>query len=267
MSKLAPRELDLLFNYYIGFRYGRLRGLEEPDDLRAFFQVYCDLDINPTSKQRSQVAVEFAQILMEQTPEVQAKILRVILLRYPPQRYHEPETRNALLHRKLSDVASRLESETVLVDNVAPKSSSEVVQLALRDADFLIGRGDARGAVAKTHTALHGYLRQMCDDESIVYEDKPSLPKLFKLLRENHFAFQSSGVHQEKINNVGRGLATSIHSLNEIRNNHSDAHPNDDLLDIVDATLAINAMRTIFHYVEEKRSGRGRNFLDRIFQR
>ena len=154
-----------------------------------------------------------------------------------------------------------------MVDDVALKSSSDVVRLALRDADYLIGRGDARSAVAKTHTALHGYLKHMCDDESIVYGDNPPLPKLFKLLQNNHSAFERPGLHQEKIDNVGKGLATAIHSLNEIRNQASDAHPNDELLDAVDATLAVNAMRTIFHYVEDKRSSRGGNLVDRILRR
>lgn len=173
MSKLAPRELDLLFNYYIGFRHGYLDGLSEPADLRAFFQVYCDLDINPVSRFGSEVANEFAEILMHQTPEVQAKILRVILARYPPDHYRDPETRNALLHRKLAEVATRLESSTVLVDDVTPSSASEVVRVALKDAEHLIGRGSARSAVDRTHTALHGLLKVMCDEANIEYGNDP----------------------------------------------------------------------------------------------
>ena len=268
MSRLTEREIELLFKRYIGFDgYGYLDGFREVDQLEAFLQVYCDLDIKPISRYDSEVVGEFIAILYEQTPAVQAKILRTVLAMFPPDRYEGPHTRNPLLHKKLADVAVRLESSTVMVDNVAPKSSSDVVQLALRDADYLIGRGDARSAVAKTHTVLHGYLKQMCDDESIVYGENPSLPKLFKLLQNNHSAFQSPGLHQEKIDNVGKGLATAIHSLNEIRNQASDAHPNDELLDVGDATLAINAMRTIFHYLEEKRSPRGQNLLGRLLSR
>ena len=40
--------------------------------------------------------------------------------------------------------------------------------------------------MSKTHTALHGYLKHMCDDESIVYEKNASLPRLFKLLQDKH---------------------------------------------------------------------------------
>ncbi len=268
MTKLTEREIELLLKHYIGFdQHGFLTGFEEGDRLEAFLQVYCDLDIKPTSRIGAAVAREFVEILFEQTPTVQAKIVRTVLAGFPPDRYDGPHTRNALLHKKLSDVASRLESSTVLVEGVAPKSSSDVVQLALRDADYLISRGDARSAVAKTHTALHGHIKLMCDDESILYEDDVSLPKLFKLLRENHSSFQSTGLHQEKIDNVAKDLSTAMHSLNEIRNQASDAHPNDELLDVVDATLAINAMRTIIHYVEEKRSSRGGSLLDKLLRR
>ena len=267
MTKLTPREIDLLVNYYIGCEGGYLNEIPEPADLRAFLQVWCDLDINPTSQHTFQVPGEFVEILNAQPPQVQAKILRTVLASLPIDTYSGPHTRNRLLRNKLSTVADRLESSTVLVDNVSPKSAQDVVQVALKDADHLIARGSARSAVDRTHTALHGYLKEMCDDESIQYEQDSSLPRLFKLLQNHHSAFQSSGQHQEKIDNICKGLATAIHSLNEIRNQATPAHPNDTLLDVCDATLAINTMRTIFHFLEEKRSPRGQNLLRRILSR
>ena len=268
MTKLTEREIELLVIYYIGFESrGSLEILVDGESLEAFFQVYCDLDIKPTSRYGQAVVREFVEILHAQTPQVQAKIVRTVLEEFPPDHYEGPDTRNTVLFKKFAGIATRLESSTVLVDNVAPKSSSEVVRVALRDADHLIGRGDPRSAVAKTHTALHGFLKQMCDDESIVYEDAPSLPKLFRELQKNHSALQSAGLHQDKINNVGKGLATAIHSLNEIRNQASDAHPNDELLNVGDATLAINAMRTIFHYLDEQSSPRAGNLVGRVLPR
>lgn len=167
----------------------------------------------------------------------------------------------------ISKIIDRLETESTSVNSVSLKSPSEVVRQALEDAEHHIQRGRATSAVDRTHTALHGYLKQMCDDESISYGDNPSLPKLFKLLQNTHSAFQNSGKHQEKINNIGKGLATAIHSLNEVRNQATPSHPNDELLDVCDATLAINAMRTIFHYVEELKLPRGQSLFQKILGR
>ena len=167
----------------------------------------------------------------------------------------------------LTGIIERLQSESTFVDNVSPKSPSQLIHQALEDAERHISRGRATSAVDRTHTALHGYLKQMCDEESISYGANPSLPQLFKLLQKSHSAFQGSGSHQDKIDNICKGFATAIHSLNEIRNSATPAHPNDELLDIPDAVLAINAMRTIFHYLEEKRSPRGQSLLQKIFSR
>lgn len=267
MSKLSVRELDLLFNYYIGFQHGYLIGFNEPRELRAFFQVYCDLDINPESKYGSQVAQEFAEILMDQNPKVQAKILRVVLARYPPHRYREPETRNALLHKKLSDVATRLESSTVLVKDVAPASASEVVRVALNEAEHSIGRGIARSAVDRTHTALHGYLKDMCDEANIQYGSNPGMTELYKLLRNEYPAFQNTGPRQLDIDSICKTLANVVDKLGPIRNHSSLAHPQDELLDEPEAILAINAARTLFHYLEDKRRPRGQSLLQRLIGR
>lgn len=48
------------------------------------------------------------------------------------------------------------------------------------------------------------------------------------------------------------GIATILDALNPIRNSASVAHPNLDLLSEADAMLAINAARTILHYVEAR---------------
>ena len=252
MTKLTGGEILRVVNKYIGVFDGYLGDFSYRTH-SEFYIMCCDLDIEPndydgTTRER------FIKILKSQSPKDQAKILRGVLERFPVGTKVAPETRTNSEAQKIKEYIRRLESRSS-VPNVEPENTSEVVEMALRDANYLIERGDARSAVGKTHTALHGYFKWMCDDDSIGYEKNASLPKLFRLLQGNHSIFQNRGPHQDKIDNIGKGLSTAIHSLNEIRNQASDAHPNDELLDVVDATLAINAMRTIFHYVEEKRSG------------
>jgi len=47
-------------------------------------------------------------------------------------------------------------------------------------------------------------------------------------------------------------FATALDAVNTLRNQASVAHPNKDLLDDVDATLVVNAARTLFNYVSGK---------------
>ena len=267
MSKLTERELDLIFNYYIGMDGVYLNGFHEQGSLRAFLQVYCDLDINPRSRSTHQYAREFAEILVSQTPEVQAKIIRVVLARFPPNPHRLPETRNALLHSKLTEVANRLESTTVLVDDVVPKSKSEVVHLALNDAEHQISRGSARSAVDRTHTALHAYLKELCDDASIKYGEDPGMPEFYKLVRQEHPALNRAGPRQQDIDSICRTLGNIVDKLGPIRNKTTPVHPQDKLIEEPEAILAINAARTLFHYLEDKRRPRGQSLLQKLFRR
>jgi hypothetical protein len=47
-------------------------------------------------------------------------------------------------------------------------------------------------------------------------------------------------------------MAAALDAMNTLRNHASVAHPNEDLLDDVDATLVVNAARTLFNYVNSK---------------
>ena len=48
------------------------------------------------------------------------------------------------------------------------------------------------------------------------------------------------------------GLATVIDCLNTLRNKASLAHPNEEILEETEAILAINSVRTLFHYLDRK---------------
>lgn len=268
MSKLTERETELLVKHFIGLdELGDMLVFRTGERLEAFLQVWCDLDIKPTAKYGAQVRDEFVQILHEQTPTVQAKIIRTVIGSLDLGEYGAPQTRNRQLQNKLSDVAARLESETVLVDDVAPQSRSEVVRVALNDAEHLIGRGSARSAVDRSHTALHAYLKEMCDDEGIQYGRDPGMPELYKLVREQHPAFQNAGPRQQDIDSICRTLGNIVDKLGPIRNRTTPSHPQDELIEEPEAILAINAVRTLFHYLQDKRSPRGQSLLQKLFGR
>ena len=178
-----------------------------------------------------------------------------------------PYTRNKILFKKMTEVLNGLESTNVMVDSPTPSSVSEVVRVALNDAEHSISRGSARSAVDRTHTALHGFMKDMCDEEGIQYGSDPSMTDLYKLVRKDHPAFQKTGTRQQDIDSICKTLANIVDKLGPIRNKTTPVHPQDELIEEPEAILAINAARTLFHYLEDKRSPRGQSLLQKLFGR
>jgi hypothetical protein len=177
--------------------------------------------------------------------------------------YHEDALKILMSHkkleRKLKNDAPDLYS--AIHDDVAHISvehenltASEVVRRALSDAKELIRSAGAVSAVDRVHTALHGYLRDICDEESLAYPKGASVQQLYKVIRNEHAAFSAAGPHEEEIKRISNSMATALDAVNTLRNQASVAHPNEDLLDDVDATLVVNAARTLFNYVSGKLS-------------
>jgi len=131
-------------------------------------------------------------------------------------------------------------------------SAPDVVARALIDADTLLRTSGPISCVDRLHTALHGYFRSLCERELMQPPEGASLPALYKLLRTQHPALQSLGPQDHDVSRVLGGFASVIDALNTIRNNASVAHPNDDLLGEAEALLMVNAVRTLFHYVQAK---------------
>lgn len=138
--------------------------------------------------------------------------------------------------------------------NVAAPQFSEAISTsimrALGDAKALIGTVDSSSAIDRAHTALHGYLVQLCNDNQIDLPNDPTVSKAFKQLRQLHPALQSSGHRSEEITRVLNSFAASIDAFSTLRNKASLAHVN-DLLDVPEATCIVNAMYTVFRYIQD----------------
>jgi hypothetical protein len=129
--------------------------------------------------------------------------------------------------------------------------TSEVIERALNDAERLLTTSGPSSAVDRVHTAIHGYVRAMCAQINIG-SGGAGLTELFKHLREQHPAFQDLGPHSDQILRMLRALSTILDTMNTLRNRASVAHPNDDILANPEAMLAINAVRTVLHYLDSK---------------
>jgi len=211
------------------------------------FYIELDLDIDPY-KYDGTTRERFIKILSETMPEVQARILEGVLQRFP---IGSSELRTAEKAAEIRRWIARLRSGPQ-VEQPALRITSEVVERALLDAQELLRATGATSGVDRLHTALHGYLREVCVGAGITVADDAALTDLFKQIREWHPAFRDLGPRSDDILRVLRALATILDSLNPLRNKASVAHPNLVLLPEPEAMLAINTARSILHYVDEK---------------
>jgi hypothetical protein len=126
------------------------------------------------------------------------------------------------------------------------------VRRALTDADNLLATSGAPSVIDRLHTAMHGYLRSACQDGAITNPNDATLTQAYKTLRMHHPALKSSGPHDGEIGKILTSFASVLDALNTLRNHGSVAHPNENLLEAGEGTLVVNAVRTIFHYLNEK---------------
>jgi len=130
-------------------------------------------------------------------------------------------------------------------------SPRDTVAKALADAAALVGQSGAASGIDRAHTALHGYLLDLCAKENIQVPSDASTTRVFKQLRENHPALQPEGHRASDITRILQSLSSVLDSLSPIRNKASLAHPN-PLLEEAEAMVALNAARTIFRYIQDR---------------
>lgn len=140
----------------------------------------------------------------------------------------------------------------VAVENPSLAITSDVVERALKDAENLIGTSGATSGIDRMHTALHGYLKSVCDRSGLAYGTDPAVTQLFKIVRTQHPAFTGGSPYADDVRRVANAFASAIDALNTIRNNATLAHPNDALLEAPEAMLMINSVRTLLQYLNAK---------------
>lgn len=210
-----------------------------------FYPEFCDLVVN-TTEYEGTTRESFINIFLDSEPKDQAKIIKGVIEKFPIN--EGPKTRNKKLKDELLAEAAKLENMHY-VSGVNIEKSSDSVLEALKDAENLINNRKPVSAVDRAHTALHGYLRYICESRSLEYSKEDSMTSLVKVIYREIPEFHSSLKETE---NIIKGLSTILSSLNPIRNNASLAHPNEKLLNDEEATLVINSVRTILIYFSSK---------------
>lgn len=245
---MALTEQDVLriVNRYIGVDGGYLGDFSYRTHT-DFYPEFCGIydifpdEIHGTTRQR------FSAILVSQTPERQAKILRGVLDRFPA----ETEARQQF-KPTIEQWIRQLEGAPSVASPVPVASASSVVKQALLDAENLIRTSGPASAVDRVHTALHGHMNALCAEAGIALPERATLQVAMKKLRENHPSLMPSGPRADEVSRVLYSMAGTLDALTTLRNNASAAHPNELLLGDHEALLAINAARTIFAYVDAK---------------
>jgi hypothetical protein len=99
---------------------------------------------------------------------------------------------------------------------------------------------------------LLSYLQQVCLDAGLLKGagDLTTATGLFKKLRAEHPAFAADIPHVAHSDRILGGMAMALDVLGTIRNQGTMSHPNQTLLEKPEALLAINAGRTILHYID-----------------
>jgi len=250
VSPLTDFEIKKLVYTYIGVEGGYLGDFSYRS--HAEFYIELGLDIDPyqfdgTTRQR------FMTILAESPPNVQARILEGVLIRYP---VGSSDMCTQEKHDEIAEWVSRLRRYSPEgaspVKPPSPTLANETVQRALVDAEHLLNESGATSAVDRVHTALHGYLAHLCDEEGVPRNHGASLTDLFGSLRQSHRGFANEGAWAKAVTSMLRGIGRILDAMNEVRNQASLAHPNTDLLPEPEAMLVINAARSIFHYFQSK---------------
>lgn len=250
-SGLTDREVIRVVNRYIGVSGGYL-GMPGPFTYRThadFYSEYCDLDVSLVGQEGTTRQI-FIGVLSSMPPFDQAKVLRGVIERFPPDEDGAPATRKAA-HVELLTLIRRLESGP-LVAGVSPQITSEVVRRALLDAENLIRTSGPTSAVDRVHTALHGYLVALCQGAGVSYQETDSMVAIFKKVRVCHPAVADLGPRARDIERVLNACSAILDAMLPVRNRASVAHPNAELLGEVEARLVINVGRTLLSYLDAK---------------
>lgn len=241
-----------LVNQYIGVSGGYL-GLPERFTYRThsdFYAEYCDLS-KDTRKYSDMTTREcFIAIFNDSSPKEQARIIRGAIERFPVGQQDAPSYRTEDLKAFFLSEADKLEKLGGIPDPTIAYTSDVVLE-ALEDAKSLIRERKAVSAVDRVHTALHGYLRSICTQAGIAFDEEDGLAVLVKKVFAFHPKFQTLTGGGD-IGNIAKSLGSITTALNPIRNTGSLAHANESLIDEPEALLVVNSVKTLMTYFEAR---------------
>ena len=247
MDKMSRLDINRLMERYIGSSGGYLGDFGSHLELLRFY-VNCGLDVIPTDYQGTNKE-RFRAILDDAEPGDQAKIIRGILKRH---RVGSSESRTQELHDEFHQVVQRLEAEAG-VANPAPVYTSEFVKRTLTEVEEAIKTKRETSGVDRVHSALHGYLRLVCDLAGITYIQDDRIVELFKKLLAEHAALQDLGPRPQDTATITKSFCAVMTVVDPLRNKASYSRiPRRHCSTCPRRCSPSTRTRTILHYVDAK---------------
>ena len=151
---------------------------------------------------------------------------------------------------ELYNVIESIVDGVVLVASPDVNNTNDSVFKALEDAEVLLTTQGASSAYDRMHTALHGFLRQICDNNNISFVNGDAITALIPKI-SNYIKEQPDDGRNSKVFAMLRSAGSMLDTINYLRNHHSMSHPNEHLLKESDAKFAINLARSIMTYIDE----------------
>lgn len=136
------------------------------------------------------------------------------------------------------------------VDFTQITSRSATVCKAIEDAEVFIREGHYDSAMDRIHTAFHGYLRALLDYHGVVYQSGDSLPSLYSQLHTCYEASIQPTDVAARVKTILRSAGGMVQTVNELRNNNTIAHPNEQLINKREAQLVIRLVNAVVDYIE-----------------
>jgi len=127
--------------------------------------------------------------------------------------------------------------------------TTEIVEKAIEDAELFMNDGKYSSALDRIHTALHGYIRKKLTDLNEPFVESDTLSQLYTKLH-CYVSRTMSGEIADLIKTTLRSSTGVIAALNDLRNRHTLAHPNDVLVCNNEAKLCINMAKVLSDYIE-----------------
>lgn len=167
---------------------------------------------------------------------------------YADRRAYVSETFAAIV-KTLAESENSLQGSTIDFSRITQRT--QTISFAINDAETLMRGGRVSSAVDRIHTAFHGYLRQLLDTHQLTYDEGETLSQLYSKLH----TFYGSSIQPPDVADLVRTALRSasgvVSSINDIRNRHTIAHPNADLIQAREAMLIIGLVKTVVDYLED----------------
>ncbi len=240
----------MITNSYIGVSGGYLGDFSYRTH-EEFYPYFCDLNITPAGYEGT-TRQKFLAILENSDEPTQSKILKGVLKKYPIDFFPEDVRQiKQKVANDINDLIRRLDGvkgvnhEQLIITN-------ETVERAIQDTKILIEKNGATSGVDRIHTALHGYLKEVCKQDGIALANDDNLTQIFKKLKANHPKLQLGGPRQNDIDQIISSFSNTLDKLNPIRNKASLSHPNEELLEDDEAMFVVNSAQTVLNYLNRK---------------